>query len=256
MSLLKLVDNQMRAALGQGVQAIADYYDVYRLNDSSSGQVIKTANKVISQMQARITFNVPKPLVDSVPLDMLMYSGMLDTRRLQIGDVLVHTGPNLPNNVDGPRVFTLVDVRPLMAPLFMRTEIMGYMSRPHGPEIGDEPLLGDGGDVTTNKFQEAVYTLNDGLYSVSNEPGTIPAVIPLGFHQHRRVGEKQEEAKHMPTATPRATYYAYIPPLPGVQVQPGDVVADNIGNRFRILNVHTFTTGLQGTQCIMESLFV
>jgi hypothetical protein len=254
-SLLQSIDKQMRLAIGQGVRAISDYWDVYRLSDLSTGQVISDPNKVITRLQARLCFNTPKPLIESEPLDNLLYSGMLDTSKLQIGDVLLHTGPGgIPNNLDG-RAFTLVDVRPLMAPLFVRTEIMSYISRPHEAAIGDEPLLGDGGHVEATKFTEAVLMLTDGLYSFSNAPGT-PAVIPLGFHQHRRTGSNQEEAKYLPTATPRAVYYAYLPPLPGVHLNPGDIIADSTGNRFRLTTVHTWTTGLQGSMGIMESLFV
>ncbi len=253
MPYISVVDKAFRAGIAAGCRTIGDIWSVYRINDASTGQVIQDSNLVKSGKFARIMFATPKTMIDSVPLDMLMYSGFCDTRDLVIGDVLVWNGPtNIDNNADG-RIYTLTDVRPLVAPLFVRTEIISYISRPHPILQGHEPLLGDGGYIGTNKFQEAICSLTDGLYSFSNESNVVAAAIPIGLHQHRRVGDRQH--LKYPTATPRATYYGFIPLLAGVSIQPGDIISDATGGRFEIMNTATFETGLQGTEVICESLF-
>lgn len=244
------IDNALRAALGQGVDPIAQYFDVYRLTGASTGQWIAAPNKVITNYKARITFKPPTTLVEQVALYKMLYVGMCDTRRLQVGDVLVLKGPVLTGNDN--RMYILTDVQPMMPPVFVRCEVPGAISRPHGPGTMTEPLLGDGGLTNTTKSTEWLLTLSAGAFDMTS---TGPAcTVPIGIAARER-GAGHQENKY-PTASPRGEYDVYVPELPGFQVQPNDIVSDAFGNRFRLTVVTNYDVGIRGYQCRAETLFV
>jgi len=245
------VDNALREALGQGVPVIAEFYDVYRINPLSTGQWIDPSNRVIQGFNARIVYNPPTTLKEQVLLYKMAYSGMCDTRALQIGDVLVQTGPTLTGIPDG-RIFILADVQPLMAPLFFRTEIPGSITRPHSPLTVSEPLLGDGGEARTTKQTEWLVTLSQGLFDVTADGPACS--IPMGIALRERGGGKQE-IKY-PTAAPRGELDIFVPELPGLQLQVNDMVSDSHGNRFRVTVVALYDVGVRGYQLRAETVFV
>lgn len=235
------IDRALRTALGQGVGPIAELYDVYRLNSSSTGQIISPQNKVLSNYKFRIVKSVPAVMLEQRSLYPMVYSGMGDTRSLQIDDVLVETGPNL-TDTPGGRIFTFISVAPLLAPVFARTEVLGAISQPHNPTRTSEMLLGDGGDASTTKSTEWVVTLSGGLYSAT--PGGPAATIPCGFQLRERGGGLQE--LKYPSASPRGEWDFYIPSLPGYEVRPNDVISDAVGNRYRITVPQFYAVGLKG----------
>ena len=245
------VDNALREALGQGVPVIAEFYDVYRINPLSTGQWIDPSNLVLSGYQARIVYKPPAVLQEQVLLYKMVYSGMCDPRALQIGDVLVQTGPILTDTPDG-RIFIFADVQPLMAPVFFRTEIPGTITRPHGPLTTSEPLLGDGGEARTTKHTEWVVTLNQGLFDLTSAGPAC--TIPMGMALRERGGGKQE-IKY-PTAAPRGEVDIFIPYLPGMQIEPNDMASDSHGNRFSVMIVVLYDVGLKGYMCRCETVFV
>jgi hypothetical protein len=245
------VDNALRQALGQGVPVIAEFYDVYRLNEQSTGQWISPANLVMSGYQARIVYKPPVVLQEQILLYKMFYSGMCDPRSLQIGDVLVQTGPPLTDTPDG-RIFIFADVQPLMAPTFFRCEIPGSITRPHGPLTTPEPLLGDGGEARTTKQTEWLVTLSQGLFDVTADGPAC--TIPMGIALRERGGGKQE-IKY-PTAGPRGELDIFVPDLPGLQLQVNDMVSDSHGNRFRLTVIALYDVGLKGYQCRAETVFV
>lgn len=249
---VNVVDNAMRQALGQGVLPISETYDVYRVTGSSTGQVVSSANKVISNFKARIVHSVPKALMENTEAYEMFYSGMCNPKRLRIGDVLVRTGPQLIDN--DPRCFTLACVQPMFAPVFARTEIAGAITRMNSKSTSSEPLLGDGGYVGTSKEQEWVMALNSGIFSFEPPSGAVSATIPFGVQQHPRPGDKQ--AITIPTGTPRGRYFVYLPALNGEYLQPGDIVSDAVGNRYILEVITLYDVGIKGYQCIAQSVFI
>lgn len=235
------IDRQLRAALGQGVQPIAERYSVYRLNSSSTGQIISASNLVLTNYPARIVKNVPKALLEQRALYPMLYSGFCNTNLLQMGDYLVETGPHLTDTPDG-RIFVLCCVQPLFAPVFARVEVLGAISQPHSISTAPEPLLGDGGVASTTKNTEWLVTLSGGLFSVT--PTGPAATIPLGLQLRERGGGPQE-VKY-PSAAARGEFDFYIAPLPGYEVRPNDVLSDAFGNRYRVIVPQFYSTGIQG----------
>lgn len=245
------IDRALRAALGQGVGPIAELYTVYRLNATSSGQIMSPSNVVRTNYKARITKVVPTALLEQRTLYPLLYSGFCDTRALQIGDILVQTGPILTDTPDG-RIFALTCVQPLLAPVFARVEVLSALSSPHSIQTIAEPLVGDGGVASTTKSTEWLVSLTNGLYSVG--PQGPAAVIPCGLQLRERGGGPQE-VKY-PSSAPRGEFDFYMPPLPGYEIRPNDVISDAVGNRYRVTVPILYTSGLQGWYGRATTLFV
>jgi hypothetical protein len=245
---LSQADSALRRGLG-AIKVIGSYYNVYRLGDNNSASLISAQNLVISNFPARIVPGLPKALLEIEPIYKLVYNCICDTRSLKIGDCLVEVGPVTTDSPDG-RTFILADVQPLLPAQAPRTEIMGTISRPASGAT--DPIQGRGAYQGTTKYNELIVVLDNGLYDITNA-GTA-AVIPMGIQPYTRMGPAQDFK--FPTATHRSIHFIYIPLLPGFQVQPGDITSDQNGNRFRIQNVSSFTTGLQGTIAIAETLFV
>lgn len=197
-------------------------------------------------------------------LNKMTYTGMIDTRQLQVNDVLVETGPDLVDLPDG-RSYIFADVRPLQGPVLIRCDFLGGLSRPNSASTVSEPILGDGGYQGTSKFNEWPYQLVAGSFYVASGPITVdgitstgqPCGIPMGMQPHIRVGPRPPITdEYFPTTTPRAVFFTYVPTLPGVPIQPGDMIMNSIGDRYQIENVSYFDTAIQGYQLIVYSVFI
>ena len=246
-------DSALRRGLG-AIKVIGSYYSVYRLGGTSgvpnvAASLIDPLNLVATNFSARIVPGLAKPLIEIEPVYKLIYNIICDARTLRIGDCLVEVGPQLMDAPDG-RMFILADVQPLLPAQGPRTEILGTLSRPSS-DGGNDPIQGRGSYQGMTKFTEKIAVLSYGLYDMALV-GTASA-IPMGIQPYTRIGGLQEFK--FPSGTHRATHFIYIPPLPGLLIQPGDVVSDQNGNRFFLQNVSTFSTGLKGTVCIADSNF-
>lgn len=252
-------DKALRQGLGK-IKPIASTYSVYRIggasgvpNDASS--IINEQNLVTAYFPGRFNRITNKSVLEQEDIYKMCYIGEADIRSLKIGDILIETAPHTTDAPDG-RAFAFVDCQPLMPAVFARTEIMGSVSRPNSDEA-EEPMLGTVPYQGTTKGSEEYLVLGAtpetwGYYSF--ESTGIMATIPFGLQPYSRLGTAQEY--HYPTATKRGIHYAYLPLLPGVLLQPGDVLNAQNGDRFRIENLSVFTTGTQGYLAICESLFI
>lgn len=243
---------------GRGVAAgiIGEVYDVYRRSDGTDGRqatqgsVLNTANLIISAFPIRMMRSNAAIATENTNIYDMIYAGMCDATQLLVGDIVIRTQPYRNDR----EMFVVADLRPLSYNVFVRTEIEGSMSRPWG--TGDsEQLLGFVEYQGAGKYTERPYILNNGYYYIA-EPGkpASPAVIPLGMQPYKRLGPTPEIRQ--PTTTHRTEVFVYVPLLPGLFIEAGDLVSDQNGNRFQIHNVTLFTVGLQGYQLIAESLFV
>jgi hypothetical protein len=246
------LDGILRRGLGIAGKVIGTYFNVYRLSATSAAtSIIDSRNLVLENYPARIVLAAPKIVKEQTEIYNMVYIGLCDTRPLQPGDVCVEVAPTLTDTPDG-RVFVFADVQPLLGPVFIRTEVYAGLSRPNGPDRTADPIQGLTQYQGTSKFDESIYTLANGLYSVKYS-GT-PAVIPMGLQPKNRIGPPQE--MKFPTATVRGSYVGYIPLLPGLQVHPGDFMTDQNGNRYRFEVVTAYTVGIQGYQLLVETVFV
>ena len=255
MSQIRILDNALRQGLGLGATlAIGTQFSVYRLNANSTGNWCQPSNLINDNYSAKFAYAIPKGLEEQTDTYKMWYTAMCDTRPLLIGDILIETGPSLTDEPDG-RGFVFCDVRPLQGPVFARVDFNGSLSRSNSPSQVAEPLQGDVGTVAATKDTEWTYQLQNGNFFV--DPTGQPAAIPMGMQQHIRVGPAQGlKADVFPTGTSRAVFFCYIPLLPGVLIQPGDIISNSIGDRFQIENIALHTVGLQGYQIIAYSIFI
>ena len=255
MSQIRILDNALRQGLGLGARlAIGTQFDVYRLNANSTGNWCQPSNKILANYSAKFAYGIPKSLEEQTDTYKMWYTAMCDTRPLLIGDILIETGPPLTDEPDG-RGYVFVDVRPLGGAVFARVDFNGSLSRSNVASSQAEPLQGDAGYVGATKDSEWTFQLQNGNFFV--DPTGQPCAIPMGMQQHMRVGPAQNlKADVFPTETPRAVFFCYIPILPGVVLQPGDIISNSIGDRFQIENIALHTVGLQGYQVIAHSIFI
>lgn len=251
------IDSALRRGLGFAGKVIGTQFDVYRIGGktglpNAATSIIATENQIFHSFSVREVHDVPKVVEENTPLYDMLYIGMCDSRQLKTGDIFVEIGPKLADTPDG-RVFALLDVQPLLPCVFARVEIMGGLSRPNGEGDAVEPILGLDDYQGETKFTEMTCSLNQGLYEIPGDPNIGPAVIPMGIQPNKRLGSDQEFK--YPTATKRGLYFGYCPLLPGVQIQPGDVISDHNGNRYVVHIPTSFQTGLKGWFLQMTSLF-
>jgi hypothetical protein len=217
---------------------------------NSASSIINSLNLVYSYFPVRFVHQKVAIVMEQAEIYEMLYLGMCDTRSLKPGDIFVETGPTLADTPDG-RVFALADVQPLLPAVFARVEDYCALTRPDSESGASDPIQGQAPYQGETKFTEAICSLVEGSYQI---PGTTtPTVIPMGVQPHRRMGSSQEFK--YPTATHRGLYFGYAPLLPGIQIEPGDVVSDQNGNRYVIHVPSTFTTGIKGWLLQMESLF-
>lgn len=249
------IDELVQFGRGIAAEYVGATYDVYRLSNFKTGKPPYTNGSIISQMalvirnyQARMIRTNSAVAIEQTDIYDMMFAMLSDATCLKIGDVLVRTGKF---RNDG-EIFTVAQLRPMSYNMVIRTEIEGSIARSYG-EGDSEQLLGYVKYQGAGKTYEKNYTLKKGWYYIS-EPTDIPAMIPFGIQPYKRLGPMPEIKQ--PTTTHRTEMFAYVPLLPGLLIEPGDVLADQNGNRYWINTVSVFTTGIQGYQLIAESLFV
>lgn len=233
-------------ARGQAASIIGQIYNVYRLNTKSTGAIVAAKNLVVANFPVKISRNTEHIGDESPKLYELVYQGLCDVGKLQIGDILVEIGFR---NDRG--MFVLAQERPLKPYMFVRVEINGAVTRQSA--ISAEPVLGVGPYQSTTKAYESVATLSNGRYAYVQ--GGTPAQIPIGIQVDRRMGQFPRGFK-LPTVNKLEEVSAYVPLLPGLQIQPTDMLADANGNRYLIHAVQVYTSGLQGYLCKCQKLLV
>lgn len=248
---VRQIDSALRRGLGK-MKVIGTFHDVYRLASNASTNLFDPLNKVLTSFPARINKNAAQVLVEQEPIYKLQYLAQCDCRPLKIGDLLVETGPALTDTPDG-RMYIFADVQPLLPSIVVRVDGFGQIHIPHDASImTEQPELGRGTAVQAESIShEQLVTLANGAYSVG---AAGAAQIPLGLQPYNRIGQNIDFKT--PSSTRRATYYAYVPRLPGIIIQPGWFLVDWNGQRYRIQSATEFKVGLQGYEIICETVLI
>lgn len=239
----------MNKADGKAARHIGLKYDVYRLSNTSSGSILAPANKVISNLKFRMVLDTNGWTIEQSRIYDMIYAGLGNANKLQIGDVLVET------DGDG-EMFTLAQTRPLSAKVFARTEQACTLTRPAGKQVGGNtspPAQGRVGMMALGKQTEWLLALNAGFYDFA--PTGTPATVPCGIQPYKRLGGLQS-FKDAPSMTHRNEVFIYCPILPGVEIQPGDMFSAANGERYRVQTMMPFTEAMQGYLIIGESTFI
>jgi hypothetical protein len=237
-------------------------YQVYRLNASSTGQLVQPSNLVnfpggatLLPAKVKRTSSIPDietNWVTKIPL----FEAMCDARFLRLGDVLVETGFGSDNSV-----FTFVYRRPITnKSILVQTPLACLLSRP-----SNNPTMIDGGRVPyagAIKAAELVCTLFNGSYyfvpANSFYPGTKTpvqsATIYMGLQPETRRGSAGPANLHKPTDVPTQKWAVFMANLPNVELMERDVVTGGDGDRFSVLMPAPQAVGLQGVQAFVERL--
>lgn len=238
----RIIDN----ARGIAASFVGQIYDVYRLNKRSNGAIVSASNRIIASFPCKMTRNTVALADEQAKIYELVYQGLCDVSKLQIGDVLVETGFRSDRGM-----FVLAQERPLKPYMFVRVEINGAITRQSAVQA--EPLLGRGPYQGTSKGYESVAQLSNGMYAYVHN-GT-PAQIPIGIQIDRRMGQQPRGFK-LPTANKLEETSCYVPFLPGLQIQPTDMLADANGNRYLVHGIQAYTSGLQGYLLKAQKLLI
>lgn len=242
------VNAKIQKLNGKAARRIGQHYNVYRLSNTSNGSVLNSGNRILTNFPIRMVLNMEGWIVEQTKIYDMVFEGLCDARNLQIGDICVE--------MDGDgAMFAVADLRPMNPNVFIRVEQSGALSRPFGalPNGATQmPSLGRVGFFGAGKSSEQICVLINGYYSLALSGN--PATIPLGVQPYKRLGMMPDPK--VPTSTHRNEVFAYVPNLPGVQIQPGDVISASNGDRYQVHTVTPYTEGLQGYQLICESLFI
>jgi hypothetical protein len=110
-----------------------------------------------------------------------------------------------------------------------------------------------GGYLGIDKAGEQILTLTDGLYEFTSAGGATPAGVPCGIQPLNRVKDAKEPK--LPTVLYREHFLAYIPELPGEQLNELDRLNLPNSDRYEIAMLFsTGETGIAGTVAIVERL--
>jgi hypothetical protein len=240
------IQAQIDLARGIAASVIGQLYDVYRLNPKSTGAIVSPSNLVIGNFPVKMTRNTQSLADEQAKIYELVYQGLCDVSRLRIGDILVEKGFR-----SDPGKFILAQERPLKPYMFVRVEINGAVTRQSA--ISAEPLLGLGPYQATTKAYESVAQLRNGMFAYVQ--GGSPAQIPIGIQIDRRMGQTPRGFK-LPTVNKLEEVSAYVPLLPGLQIQPTDMLADANGNRYLVHAVQIYTAGLVGYLIKAQKLLI
>lgn len=240
------VQQQIDLARGIAASIIGQLYDVYRLNAKSSGAIVSPGNLVVGNFPVKMTRNTQSLAFEQAKIYELVYVGLCDVGKLHLGDVLVEKGFRSDRGM-----FVLAQERPLKPYMFVRVEINGAVTRQSA--ISAEPRLGLGPHQATTKAYESVAQLHNGMFAYVQ--GGTPAQVPIGIQIDRRMGQFPRGFK-LPTMNKLEEVSAYVPLLPGLQIQPTDMLADANGNRYLVHAIQVYTTGLEGYLIKAQKLLI
>lgn len=233
--------------LGRGVEAaiLGQTYSVYRLNPSSSGQLVQPSNLVLTGYPAifqRIT--VPKDIEANWMIKVPIYKATCDATFLQFGDLLLEEG----FGSDGG-AFTYVWRRPAgleLDNIFIGTPVPSQITRPD-----NNPARINVGEVAYEgemKEYELPLVLESGSFFFSTDPEAIPTTIYAAIYQHERGGEYRTPAERLPEDVKRQPWHVFCYLLKGTELVENDIVTGANGDRYRIVKPFWQPTNLRGYQ--------
>lgn len=244
--------------IGRGVDGAINgqQFDVYRLGPTTSNGVV-TGNPLYAGYPASMK-RASKADIENFSFELQIFEGQCDSLALTTGDVLVES----PAYYQGTgSMYVFAQHRPLAPNLFVRCEYSISITRPspQGGQAGQQPVSGmiaqspytGYGGVT--KASAQLCTLTNGLFGFSSA-GSL-ASIPCQIQPQNRV--TGIHSRDLPTAFPETRFSAYVPLLPGVQVQENDELNLPNGDRYSVLQPYSSgEVGLVGYILLLRKLAV
>ena len=258
---MPLIDGIIQLGRGIASGVLGQTYDVRRLLDPTPATgSISSQIPVWTNFPARIRRTTSKLVIEDDIWGLICYIAMCDNRVLQLLDEMTETGYEAMTN--GCYIF--VQARPTRETLWMRAESNIAITRmmPTAGSAAQQPSAGWVADTvglgTVQKDTEHVLTLNNGVYAFSGS-GASPASIQCGLQPTTKVTDtsKSSAAGAWPTALYREKFLAYVPLLPGEQLNELDRLNFPNSDRYEIATIYTSElTGIAGTLLILEKLGV
>lgn len=247
------LDGVIQRGRGVAANVLGQTYDAYRLGGTTNDAVI-SGTPAIAGFAARI-FKAEKKAIENTTFALIVFEATCDNRKLELQDVFVETG----YKNDGG-VWTLAQMRPTRETLWVRTEGNCLITRPY-PTAGNASNMPTSGNVFegadgeysgTEKAEEQVLTLSAGLYAFTSA-GSTPASVQCGLQPLSRI--QDGTSLGTPTDLYRERYLAYVPMLPGEQLNELDRINFPNSDRYEVAMIYTSDlTGFSGYIAVVEKL--
>lgn len=253
---LSQLDQAIQAGLGVVASVTGQPMDVYRLGPTTTNSIV-TGTPTLASFPVALRETTVKAALENTIFALQAFIADCDDRPLELGDALVTTG----YESDGG-TFYVARRRPMQELILMRAEQNAFVSRTmtRAGAVSQQPTgspravsMPDYGG--TFKPIEQTLTLTDGLFSFSTTPGATPASVPCGLQPHTRIRDASQPK--LPTALYREQFFAYLPLLPGEQINELDRLNFSNSDRYEVMSVYSSDqVGLNGYICIIEKLGV
>lgn len=246
---LPVLDFAIQKGRGAVASALGQTYTVYRLTNQS-GSVI-SGQPLFPAFPARLR-KATKVAIENTSFDLECFTATCDNEAIQKQDVLVENGYESDNGI-----WVFAQERPTRETIWVRAETLCFISRPYtaSGSVAEQPASGVTVQTSwggTSKPIEKYLILTNGLYSYS-ATATTGASVPVGIQPLNRV--RDGRIPKVPTTQYRTHHLAYVPLLPGEQLNEQDRINAANGDRYEIMEVHTTDmVGLSGNVCIVEKL--
>jgi hypothetical protein len=225
--------------------------DLYRLNDSSVGNVIQDSNYLLSLPVDREPMKRGDPAYESSSrTDVFWFDVMLNGNVTQLGDILVLNDPYYGTNyVATPGTdefvgFCMAAESPIKNYLAARLNFYGQIFRP-------QVVPNASGYWDQTVTQELPLLLVDGNF-VLGQLGQTASLVPMGSMPFRNRGEiYSAETANMPQKEQR---FLYVPPLPGFELLAGDRILTESGSHYVLQSNYHQGVGTVGYQFLIEKL--
>ena len=245
------LNNLVQYGRGRAADIAGQYYDVYRLTNATSGQIVSGAPRYAG-FRASLTHWTKPEDIENDTLGAMVFAATCTNTYLEPGDVFVGYGYG-----SDSAMYVVADERPLKQTILIRCEQAATVTRPTSPadtvtlNVGTPTIVSGYGGITKSTEQSLILT--NGLYSFATSGTT--AMVPFGLQPKFRLREMPPSK--LPTDTRRENFIGFLPLLPGVIVEENDVISSgSAGDRYRVEQNYISEYGLQGQILVLEKLVV
>lgn len=236
-------------------------FQVFRLSPTSPSQGLIYDTPVIPTYYARPKRMSSRNVLENGIFDLIAFDAEGDSLHMMTGDVIQEIGLGADASI-----YTYVQHRITRADIWMRTESLATITRPEplGGRFDQQPLVGSTiapRYIGENYNSQFPLTLNGGSYQFIE--GGSPTIVAVGLQDNSRVsdGSADGAAGSLATKLPLPQFMAYVPLMPGVNLQLRDVlhVASPLGtappDHYEVQKfLSTGGAGLIGYVCICDKI--
>lgn len=249
--------------LGGFGRAFGRPFAVYRLGSTSTGD-FPTAWQKLAQ-----SFPVHRDRISGKLIDQnlatertLWYQLTGDMSRFKLGDVFVSSDGNYaPGQAYGPGATSVPGTTELDG---FALAYHGLASPPYGGRVDHRvgiyrPLLTPENETDgstrwdTTHDADTPLVLTNGKYAWGTSGG-VASFVPCGLGSNDRPGIRDEFGPDKIGIPPVTRWMGYLPPLPGYDPNPGDVVVTEFDARYTVVSAFRTQTGVVGSQLLLDQL--